>query len=477
MSYAPGTHYMLQVCSQVVRQYAKDHEGIIRIEVTRAPNDNSAPYVIGAGQCYIPPQLILKCTKYDEIGHLRKDCPTPDLTTVCHNCHKIGHQVKDCNQPLPSCDICGGRKHSNPSKCRGPCFNCHNPGPQKADCTERPRKRGRGCFICGKPGHKMTECSLPAKYDDKPAQLFDFPEKNAQATSSQAAEDSQAKSTEPAGEDNNTGLDEDEAEDVAPATNTFQEYAPGDYLHAILETHVGEGNVTALQIRLRGTYTDSSQKSGRSNSIAIGRFTAKKIQGAVDCNIVAPNDEELVRLVTGDALHNIQTQAADKTESLLYHIRFTVQRERQSGTYGNTNNLGVALFSDCTHGPFTAAVHKIRQMLMDQDKVTIHFFTFASTDMSFRMEGLQSAMEKELIDGPWSAWWAEGKMKVQLGQQLAAEDRSVHSVPRCLQFDSDTAWLTTHFYGRVGELEAVRSVLCCISFCSWHTWWRVRLFW
>ncbi|KAH9859288.1 hypothetical protein J1614_012175 [Plenodomus biglobosus] len=592
MSYAPGTHYMLQVCSQVVRQYAKDHEGILRIEVTRAPNDNSAPYVIGAGQCYIPPQLILKCTKCDEIGHLRKDCPTPDLNTVCHNCHEIGHQVKDCNQPLPSCDICGGRKHSDPSNCRGPCFNCHKPGHQKADCTERPRKRKRGCFNCGKPGHKMTECSLPAKDDDKPAQPFDFPDKNAQATStepaedsqgkvkssqpaedsqakssqpaedsqakssqpaedsqakssqpaedsqakssqpaedsqakssqpaedsqakssqpaedsqakssqpaedsqakssqpaedsqakssqpaedsqakssqpaedsqaksSQPAEDSQAKSTEPAGEDNNTGLDEDETEDVAPATNTFQEYAPGDYLHAILETHVGEGNVTALQIRLRGTYTDSSQKTGRSNSIAIGRFTAKNIQGAVDCNIVAPNDEELVRLVTGDALHNIQTQAAIKTESLLYHIRFTVQRERQIGTYGNANNLGVALFSDRTHGPFTAAVHQIRQMLMDQDKVTIHFFTFASTEMSFRMEGLQSAMEKELIDDPWSAWWADGKMKVQLGQQLAAEDRPVHSVPRCLQFDSDTAWLTTHFYGTVGELEAVRSV-------------------
>jgi uncharacterized membrane protein YgcG len=405
----------------------------------KSASQPAPPALIEAGSFWVDVAEVQNCHACGKPGHLKVDCPTPNVKTRCRRCQQNGHKAADCpTQTARTCHNCGNEGHvakrCTLPKHKAKCANCASYDHQTSDCTEK-------CKNCGADpsdpisGHNgLLECPQP----DVVAKLT--PPKDA------------------AGADDNANKEKEDDDDdnvFDPPRNVFTT-PPGCRMDVSLKSLLSP-HITDIHVEFRVAYPNPKVATGADCKEAAIRFTKQNLGGTLEVGGRTVNDTELAKWLQPTTLGQLKEHVG---ESSIQHLKFTFD-PTQGGKAGNgdDNRLATGLFSDGTYGPYTELMHAVRDCFWDSASVTVHFFTVGQDGLSDRMQETQACLEDQAAVRPMNDWYRAGKPVIQLGQQLAPSDRPSYKIPAKVSFDHNAAYDTTFFYAAVGDLETVKGQL------------------
>jgi hypothetical protein len=137
-------------------------------------------------------------------------------------------------------------------------------------------------------------------------------------------------------------------------------------------------------------FAEPKHVSGRDSKKAIVRFTHQNTSGDFQVEVMEKDDPDLRCLLTPKTSEKLKDGwTKNPPTAKTYRLTFTYHAK------SIRDRLGLAIFSDCTYGPFTDTVHRVRDVLMSTSPVTVHFITQGKTNMVPRMAEMQTSFEAQ----------------------------------------------------------------------------------
>ncbi|KAJ4286924.1 hypothetical protein N0V90_012804 [Kalmusia sp. IMI 367209] len=504
----PTDRYLLTVDASSVRDLSKFTKGVVVFELPgdvkadggdhsktgdTSKTDNTSKILPELGSIALLATKVARCHICNSADHVKAACPQKESMVECRFCGERGHRQRECpTKPAPTCKNCGTEGHVKADCPVITCLRCGEQGHKRAACPSKGKERAN-CKHCGSTGHPSGDCTVdqnttkPKADDDDPnprplhehwqsaSSSLTHPPPNGftsipSSPAPPATGDSQNvewpidgnAATKPAA---TSFLDR---EGPLPVPNNVPELPTSEILSVKLRTEVQECHITSCSLQFDVSFTAPESATGLAHRSAIVRFTTRNM---IDLTIrrIRIGDREndggeeqeqeqeqdahidtIGHLLSTGQRQQATSICASNEDSALYHIQLTFNPASKDGL------LGEYFYADGDFGPFTYAIHKIRDALLEASAaqpVSIHFFTVQGAWLPEHIQDVQISLAAQRTSDPLTAWYPNRRPNIQLGMQLDPKERPTYKLPPRLQFDSLLEYVTVHFNHLVASLE------------------------